>query len=278
MQSNHIISLTIKSIWVLLIIFGLLTYIFPEKIAGIPGQIIDKTDELMGLAANDLSQGKLTSAAGKFELILNTDPSATEAAVELARIFTDRGNKQKAFKVIEKSIEQNPEKAFMCHYFLAGLFINEGQAAKAVQHLKEAYKTEPFSWTVFEKLADIYTRADDQKQLQAALYMYIDAKTNYQGIVLSGLKRDLIYSKGNDKEKINKLIIHPENIMPERFDRKIFETSVRRDKSIAMAYLQLYYSHIKTGEYESARQSLISALKFWPEMQEALTRYKEMQP
>lgn len=278
MQSNYIISLTIKTIWVLLIIFGLLTYIFPEKIAGIPGQIIDKTDELMGLAANDLIKGELTSAAGKFELVLNTDPSATEAAIELARIFTNRGNKQKAFKVIEKSIEQNPEKAFMCHYFLADLFINEGQAVRAVQHLKEAYKTEPFSWSVFEKLADIYTRADDQKQLQTALYMYIDAKTNYQGIILSSLKRDQIYSKGKEKEKINKLITHPENIIPERFDRKIFETSVGHDKSIAIAYLHLYYSHTKTGEYEIARQNLKSAIKFWPEMQEALTRYKEIRP
>jgi Flp pilus assembly protein TadD len=97
---------------------------------------------------------------------MSTPDQLYDQAVELR----DSGNKPAAIELLNQAIAQNPDFA-IGHGMLAKLYVDLGEAEKAIEHAKKVVELEPDDTFSYTALSVIYVRCGRIPEAEAAKAM-----------------------------------------------------------------------------------------------------------
>ncbi len=157
--------------------------------------------------------GNIEKAIPLFEEVLRQDPTNAAAAYELARIYDDRDDNEKALRYIRMAISASPSNLW--YYRLLGdIYQKQGKNREAAALYEDLVKREPLNDYYYYRWAYFLIRADD---IAKALKVYDDLEKRV------GVSEDIIRRKyslyvgmGNNKKaatELQRLIAaYPNNI------------------------------------------------------------------
>ena len=135
-------------------------------------------EEVFKLAVKNHQQNKLGVAQDLYNKILKVNPDHSQALNNLANIFEDLGENQKATNCYEKAIEINPNYVD-AHYNLGNIFRKLGQIQKAKDCFEKAIEIDPSYVKAHNNLGIIFKDLGENQKAKECFKKTIELNPNY---------------------------------------------------------------------------------------------------
>jgi Tfp pilus assembly protein PilF len=134
--------------------------------------------ETFSLAVKNHQEGKIDIAQELYNQVLKIDPSHSQSLVNIAVIFSNLKEHQKAKEIYEKAIEINPNFA-NAHNNLGNTFQDLGENQKAKECYEKAIEINPNHSQAHNNLGIIFKKLEDYNKAKEIYEKAIEIDPNY---------------------------------------------------------------------------------------------------
>jgi tetratricopeptide (TPR) repeat protein len=273
-RTDKIITFLILLIWILLISFAIISITRPQWLIDMSAS--EKEEEAMGLKRYGdryLDKKDYKNAILHYNAALIKQPDLYPALGNLAILYSQTGEYNKAISILKKMIELKPEESYIAEKNLADIYEVNKIYDQAIKYYTLAAEKAPYPSHLYSKLGNLYCKTDQcAKAVEAfrnAISSRSDIKLHYQGM----LERD--YFRISDRPDVQEVIsqLLEKGIAEEdmdRFDLNTFNKEVIRDKEYAIAFNNLGWAYQSIGQYDNALMSYNNAIKLNPRYLQAV--------
>ncbi|HUL16026.1 MAG TPA: tetratricopeptide repeat protein [Terriglobales bacterium] len=185
----------------------------------------------------------VAKAVNQFSEVVRLDPTDTESALWLARLYRLQNDPDKAEKVLRGTLKDDPENEPALEQ-LTQLLLDEGKSSEAVGLLEGITAKAPTA-TLLDLLGDAYTQTKDYAKAEAAYRKAVDLDpsevSHYRGLGQSLVSEE----KYPEALKVYEKLI---DLMPDDPDN----------------YLRVAQIYRELNEYDKAEENLLKAKQYSP--------------
>ena len=272
-KADRFISFCLIIICGFLITGSIISLIGPEWFRDMtePG----KTDELhvMLFYADGLSQdGFYEDAINLYKDVLSKDSTIVKALTNLGITYLKINEIDLAAEYFNKALSHNPDNPDLIYFYLAELYENIGYKNMAVDYYLKSAKIAPFPIYQFRHLTNLYSEEknwDKVIEYQKKILENIPTIRNaYYGMLLK--EQYLFPGRQNIIRDIKSQIeLGIDNQKLDYYDPQIFKSMVMKDKSLAIDHNMAGYAYAMKELYNEALEHFKTALRIWPQYEEA---------
>ena len=221
-SKDKTIRYSLISIWMILIIFGIVSMIKPVWLqkASDPGR---KSEALINKNYGDgfLKQKKYQMAIVQYKRALQIDPDLESALGNLAITYTQMKLYDKAIALFNRTIKKNPKHKHTIYFNIGELYKKKDDLESAVKYYHKCAENAPFPSYAYRNIGKIYLENNKWDLAIESFQKALDNKFDLHNSYIGMLKRDqIIYSETAEiTQKITSLLLENEN--PARYDKKI---------------------------------------------------------
>jgi tetratricopeptide (TPR) repeat protein len=259
------------SIWVLLMLFGVVTWVNPKWLqelseAGIRVEARDYKDYGDDL----LRQKNYPLAIAQYERSLQIQPDQVGILVNLALAYSRAGNVARGIAILQDALpkaETDANKTAL-HYNLGDLLARQGKTDEALEHYDQALKSPVRPDQVHHRIGVLYRTAgryaEARKAFELALAEQLDPCLSYRGMLLrdrASYKDDDVHLPVIEQELARDL--KAEDLT--RYDLEVIRRMQATDLKIADTHDQLAMVCTQLGDIPAAIEHLEKLLQIMPD-------------
>jgi tetratricopeptide (TPR) repeat protein len=200
--------------------------------------------ETFSLAVKNHQEGKIDIAQELYNQVLKIDPSHSQSLVNIAVIFSNLKEHQKAKEIYEKAIEINPNFA-NAHNNLGNTFQDLGENQKAKECYEKAIEINPNHSQAHNNLGIIFKKLEDYNKAKEIYEKAIEIDPNY-----ANTHNNLgnVFKELGDYNKA----------------KECYEKAIEIDPNHSQAYNNLGVIFKELGDYNKAKECFEKAIKINP--------------
>lgn len=278
MKVNTVITWFIVSVWGLIILFGVLTFIIPDWLGNLSHS--GKNVEALSMKNHGdkyLKSERYELAVQQYLTALKIVPDFEGIIANLGIAYQKMGEYDKAILTFNHLLNLKIKHPGVVYYNLGVSYEKSGQPDKARESYMLAANCSSFPEYSLQKVGQIYM---DQKDWENAINYFKLAIDNrktlentYKGTLISTQKdyadTTLIYKELDQKLKtksyLNDLTL---------YDKRVFDELLSHEVQLAKAYNNVGYCMTNVGKYKEAREYLETAIKIYPSYTVALNNLR----
>ncbi len=266
-SQNKFIRYSLSSIWGVLILFGLISLAQPKWLVGIsaPGKL---TEALVNQKAGDrlLKKGYYKSAVAQYRRAIKIQPDLIDAYGNLAIAYTKLKLYDDAITIFEFLLKIDKENIHTNYYNLAELYKRKGVINSAIEYYLKSAEISPYPISLYsyQYLGDLYLRL---QEWDLAILAFKQALANKLTLENSyyGMLRSVELTSQEEPEILEAVkLLLTSHVEFEKYDNKIFEKLLLKDKELAKTYNFLGEAYFMNKEFEKAKLNFEIALNIWP--------------
>ncbi|PLX11183.1 MAG: hypothetical protein C0598_08745 [Marinilabiliales bacterium] len=268
MMINKAISISILSIWGLLIIMGLFTIIQPQwlKDLSTSGKTTEATS-IKNAADNYLKNKKYDKAISLYKKALKITPDLKGAIANMAVAYQKKSDFSRSLTVFNYLLKMEPEYPEVIYYNIAEIYEKTNDTDKALKSYLLSAKNSAFPEESYQKAGHILMNKQEWENALTKFYLAIehkkDLKKLYKGMLINYQKSvsdtSLIYSEIN-------MILKSESYIPflNIYDEKSVNYQLSKDVKLIKTYNNIGFCLAKIKRYEESLVYLKKALEMDP--------------
>ena len=211
---------------------------------------MDTTKDTFNLAIKNHQEGRLDVAQELYNQILKINPNHSQALNNIAVIFTNLKEYQKAKECYQKAIEINPSYQ-AAHNNLGTIFTNLKEYHKAKKCHEKAIEINPNYSDAHYKLGIVFKELREHQKAKDCYQKAIEINPNYQA---AHNNLGNIFKKLGENEKA----------------KNCFEKAIKINPNYADAHYNLGNIFKELGENEKAKNCYVKAIEINPNYADAL--------
>ncbi|WP_439132692.1 tetratricopeptide repeat protein [Polaribacter sp.] len=149
-----------------------------------------------------IKKGELNNAIFNYESALAIDPLNNQIRVNLATLYYNNKQYEKAEETYKEIIKQVPEYG-AAYYSLALLYAEFGKDDKAIVQLEKAIKMMPENIRVYYNLGLLYHKKQNLKKAEKSLILGLKKEATNESLLYA---LAFVYSQSNQKEKAKNIV------------------------------------------------------------------------
>ncbi len=266
--ARSIITWGLVSIWVVLIIFGIVASTDPpwlEKLA-----TYGRESESRQVKENGdffLRERNYRMALAQYQRALKINPDYTGAIVNSAIAYNLSGNPEQGIRLLESAKMQNPDQMGTIEFNIAEIYESMERFADAIEHYKLAIDTEMETELVFKKLINLYNKTEQHENARQTAERLLDIQNDPLTPYVNMLKK---YSF-NYLDKPEHLTFFDNAFKSQlavddlsEYDFKSIIEQNQADPEIAKTHNILAFQYAMQGNIDKAIEHFENSDEIWP--------------
>ncbi|MCF8296047.1 MAG: tetratricopeptide repeat protein [Saprospiraceae bacterium] len=271
-QVNKIIGLVIFGIYLLLIIFGIISLNSPNWLKDISkfGQE-SEARTMKNYGDYYLNNHDYQMAIAQYNKAILINPNLAEAYSNMGIAYKNLGDFKTALTHLEKALTYENILHDATYFNIAEIFDKSGNPEMAIEYYIKSAEISPFSLSVYQKIGELLNNTKQWKGAADAFDKALENSYTLKKCYSGMLKRDYyLFLDEKAKQEIKKLAeLGVENIDLSSYDEKVFNMSLSRNPEISSIYNQYGYNYAMQGDYDKAIEYFKKALEITPDFQNA---------
>lgn len=276
-RSDLFIRRFLLTIWGLLFIFGILSLIQPKWLQEIssPGRKSEAMD-LKFYGDNFLREGKYQSAISIYKKAINTQPDYYDVYGNLAIAYRELGIYQKAEKILNYLLKNDPEHIHTHYYNLAELYKKQNDLEKAIFYYQKSAESDPYPIYSYRLMGELYSKQKKWDLAAEAFNNSLKYELNLENSYFGNLKK---IGHLQDNEKLQKAAKDwlGKPLDRSKYDYSIFQKMLSKDREIAKTHYLLGIALLSSGDKQKAGYHWKQALTIWPDFKQAKQNLERLQ-
>jgi tetratricopeptide (TPR) repeat protein len=267
-EMNNIVSRFIVWVYIFVIMFLGLTLISPDwfKNATTTGRK-GEAKEFKNHGDNFMDLKNYEMAITQYQQAVKIDPEFAGAYTNMGISYHIMGDNQSARNSISKALTFDTELQDAAYYYLAEIYLGNGETEKAINYYLQSAKLSPFPIFAYQKAGELLSNIKQfPKAFQAFNLAFANAfsmENCYRGMLQ---KSFYIFEIENVKSEVKQLMEQDlSKVDFSAYDEKIFLYQEKFHEINATLYNQYGYIYIQTQNLDSARICFEKALEVKPD-------------
>ena len=277
-SENKFIRYSLSSIWGFLILFGFISLAQPKWLVDItsPGKEVEAL-RIRNYGDLYLKSGNYIAAIAHYKKAIQIQPDLISAIGNLAISYTQLKQYDKAIKLFLYLVKVDTENVHTNYYNLAELYKQIGDTESAVECYIKSVETNPYPIYSYQYLGELFLKLQKWdsaiESFELALANKLTLENSYYGM-LKSMKKSTT-DEPEILEAVNLFLLNPVEF--EKYDNKIFEKMLLKDKEIAKTYNFLGEAYFMNNELKKAKINFEIALNIWPDFVKVKQNLKNLE-
>ena len=277
-SENKFIRYSLSSIWGFLILFGFISLAQPKWLVDItsPGKEVEAL-RIRNYGDLYLKSGNYIAAIAHYKKAIQIQPDLISAIGNLAISYTQLKQYDKAIKLFLYLVKVDTENVHTNYYNLAELYKQIGDTESAVECYIKSVETNPYPIYSYQYLGELFLKLQKWdsaiESFELALANKLTLENSYYGM-LKSMKKSTT-DEPEILEAVKLFLLNPVEF--EKYDNKIFEKMLLKDKEIAKTYNFLGEAYFMNNELKKAKINFEIALNIWPDFVKVKQNLKNLE-
>ena len=277
-SENKFIRYSLSSIWGFLILFGFISLAQPKWLVDItsPGKEVEAL-RIRNYGDLYLKSGNYIAAIAHYKKAIQIQPDLISAIGNLAISYTQLKQYDKAIKLLLYLVKVDTENVHTNYYNLAELYKQIGDTESAVECYIKSVETNPYPIYSYQYLGELFLKLQEWdsaiESFELALANKLTLENSYYGM-LKSMKKSTT-DEPEILEAVKLFLLNPVEF--EKYDNKIFEKMLLKDKEIAKTYNFLGEAYFMNNELKKAKINFEIALNIWPDFVKVKQNLKNLE-
>ncbi len=266
-----IITLGLFALWLVLMVFGGLTYLQPAWLQDLSrsGRRVEAAT-LKSYGDDFLRRGNYAMAAGQYLGALKVAPDRVDVRLNLATAWREMGNVDEAMAILRDVLRgeiSQRDRAFAC-YSLGVLSAKQGDTSEAIAYYEQVTGVGVDPRQLYIRLASLYLGASRFEEARAtfskALASQLDVTLPYRSMLQNA--RETYADDEQRAAAIDKLLARdagPDQLA--RYDLQTIRHMQEADIEVAETHNRLAFTYTQLGKTDEAAKHLHQVLKIMPD-------------
>ncbi len=270
-----IITVGLLLLWLLLILFGLISVWNPTWLQNLSRSgIVVEARNLKNYGDNFLKNGDFPLALAQYTRALEIKPDYLAVTVNLGLTYLHMGETEKAIHILGKALKEEKTAQGLIPYYLGEAFEQKGDMEKARRCYERALDSDFDQIALNRRLGTLYMESKDYEQARDAFEKALAGQTD----PLSPYRRVWEYSLNlYETDTVNFPIIQEQLALTKtlteadlpQYDFEIIRQIQISDPEIAKTHNHLGAVYIKLNDLPTAISHFEQSLQIWPDNPDA---------
>ncbi len=270
---DYITPGAIFGVWVVLIIFGILTLLQPQWLKDVGSK--GREEEALSLKEQAdllLKDRKFVPAINLYAKVLSIDPEIKDAIGNIALAHRELGHYNKALNILSKLADKYPEQAHLNYLNIAEVYKKMGDKSKTAEFYLKSSEVSPEPDYASFRAASIFLELENYEKALTIVSEGIDYRMDFVSRYMGMLKRD--YYTLDDKPETQAVLksqldkgVSEEDLL--QYDKTFMLQSFSWDRDLAKAFNLKGICLFKLGRIGEAESCFNTAIKINPHLEES---------